>query len=220
MPAEGTNYGSTVYRYYVLIFLMLIYTLNFIDRQLLGVIAQPIIQAFSLSDTQYGFLNGWPFAIFYAAMGIPIAIISDRFNRVAVIALCISVWSIMAALCGFATSFLFLVFARIGVAIGESGGTPASDSILGDDFKPEERAKALGIFAMGVTIGTALSNYFGGKILTGLNGATIKSMLENWGWTSALGWTDWANLEGWRVAFVAIGAPGVIVALIAMLTIK
>lgn len=216
----GTSFGTTPYRNYVLIVLTLVYTLNFIDRALLNVIAQPLIGAFHLSDTEFGFLNGWPFAIFYAAMGIPIAMAADRYNRVKILALCIFIWSLMAALCGFATSFLFLVMARIGVAIGEAGGTPASNSIIGDYFRPRSRAAALGVFAMGVTIGTALSNYFGGPIVRNLNGPALQKIFENWGWNSMVGMTDWSQVAGWRVAFVVIGAPGVIISLLALLTVR
>ena len=180
-PAAGTSYGSPSYRLYVLLVLTLVYTLNFIDRNLLNVIAQPIIDAFKLDDTEYGFLNGPPFAIFYALMGIPIAMAADRYNRVVIIALCISIWSVMAALCGFATSFLFLLVARIGVAIGEAGCTPPSNSIIGDYFKPKSRANALAIFAMGVTIGGALSNYFGGPIARNLNGAALEKLFAELG---------------------------------------
>jgi sugar phosphate permease len=101
--AGGASYGTPSYRIYVLLILTLVYTLNFIDRSIVTVIAQPIITAFHLSDTQYGFLTGPPFAIFYAAMGIPLAIAADRYNRVVIVALCIAIWSLMAALCGFAT---------------------------------------------------------------------------------------------------------------------
>ncbi|HYM35125.1 MAG TPA: MFS transporter, partial [Steroidobacteraceae bacterium] len=216
----GTSYGTTLYRNYALIVLTLVYTLNFIDRALLNVIAQPLIGAFHLSDTEFGFLNGWPFALFYAACGIPIAMASDRYNRVGILALCISLWSVMAALCGFATSFLFLVMARIGVAVGEAGGTPASNSIIGDYFRPRNRAAALGVFAMGVTIGTALSNYFGGPIVRSLSGPALQKLFEGWGWNSVLGMVDWSHVEGWRVAFVVIGAPGVVIALITLFTVK
>ncbi len=130
--AGGESYGSAPYRTYVLVLLMLVYTLNFIYRNLLSVIAQPVINAFDLSDTEYGFLNGPPFAIFYALMGIPIAMAADRYNRVTIISLCIAIWSVMAALCGFATSFAFLLVARIGVAIGEAGCTPPANSLIGD----------------------------------------------------------------------------------------
>jgi MFS family permease len=218
--ASGVDYGTPAYRLYVLITLTLVYTLNFIDRNLLGVIAQPIIAEFGLSDSQYGFLNGPPFAIFYALMGLPIAMMADRRNRVVIVALSISVWSLMAALCGFATSFLFLLIARIGVAVGEAGGTPPSNSIIGDYFKPKSRAAALGVFATGVTIGSALSNYFGGPIARNLNGAALQRLFEGWGWDWALNLTDWSKVAGWRVAFVAIGAPGLIIGLITLLTVK
>src|SRR5262245_26391994 len=128
--ALGASYGTPGYRLYVLLILTLVYTINFIDRNLLNVIAQPIIAEFGLNDTTYGFLNGWPFAFFYAFMGLPIAMAADRYNRVVIMALCISLWSIMASLCGLATSFLFLLMARIGVAIGDGGGTRAADSTI------------------------------------------------------------------------------------------
>lgn len=219
-PAGGQSYGTPGYRLYVLIVLTAVYTLNFIDRNLLNVIAGPIIKEFHLTDTEYGFLNGPPFALFYAAMGIPIAMAADRFNRVAIVALCIAVWSLMAAMCGLATSFLFLLMARIGVAIGEAGGTPPSNSIIGDYFKPKSRAHALAIFAMGVTIGGALSNFFGGPIAANLNGPAVKSLFEGLGWQWAVDLADWDKVEGWRVAFVVIGAPGLLLALLMLLTVK
>lgn len=219
-PAGGTSYGTPGYRFYVLLILTLVYTLNFIDRNLLNVIGPQIISHFNLDDTSYGFLNGPPFAIFYAICGIPIAMAADRMNRIVVVALAISVWSIMAALCGFANSFIFLLFCRIGVAIGEAGGTPPSNSLIGDYFKPKSRANALGIFAMGVTIGSALSNFFGGPIAQNLSGPKLKEFFTANHWDWALGLADWQNIEGWRVAFVLIGAPGVIFALILLFTCK
>jgi MFS family permease len=202
-----------------LLLLALVYTLNFIDRNLLSVIAQPVINTFNLSDTEYGFLNGPPFAIFYAVMGIPIAMAADRYNRVVIISLCIALWSVMAALCGFATSFLFLLAARIGVAIGEAGCTPPANSLIGDYFKPQSRANALGIYAMGVTIGGALSNAFGGPIATELSGTNVEQWLAAQS-LSALMPIDWSNVEGWRIAFVVIGAPGLLVALAVLLFVK
>ncbi|MGQ0533543.1 MAG: spinster family MFS transporter [Caulobacteraceae bacterium] len=200
--------------------LTLVYTLNFIDRFLLSVIAQPVINAFNLSDTEYGFLNGPPFAIFYAIMGIPLAMAADRVNRIVLIAFCIALWSVMAALCGFATSFAFLLIARIGVAIGEAGCTPPANSLIGDYFAARSRANALGIYAMGVTIGAALANAFGGPIATQLNGSSVEQWLSTIGLASAFGPIDWAAIEGWRIAFIVIGAPGVMVALLLWLTVK
>jgi MFS family permease len=218
--AGGKSFSAPAYRGYVLLILTIVYTLNFIDRNLLSVIAQPVITAFNLTDTQYGFLNGPPFALFYAFMGIPIAAAADRYNRTVIIAICIAIWSLMAALCGFAASFLFLLAARVGVAIGEAGCTPPANSIIGDYFKPSSRANALGIYAMGVTLGGALSNAFGGPIASGLKGSTIEAWLQSQNWLWAANILDWSKVEGWRVAFVAIGAPGLIVALLVLLTVK
>jgi MFS family permease len=218
-PAGGQSFGTPGYRAYVLLSLTLVYTLNFIDRNLLGVVAQPIIAEFGLSDTEYGFLNGPPFALFYALMGIPIAMAADRFNRVAIMALCIAVWSLMTALCGFASSFVFLLIARIGVAIGEAGGTPPSNSIIADYFKPKSRANALGIFATGVTIGGAMASGFGGLIV-GLTDETVVNFFAMFGMPDIHEQLGWGENFGWRFAFIALGFPGLIVALILFLTVK
>ena len=152
-----TGYRSKAYRTYVLVALTLVYTLNFIDRNLIGILAEPIIVSFSLSDTQFGILAGWPFAIFYAALGLPIAMAADRYNRVKIISICIILWSIMTALCGLALGFLTLVLFRIGVAVGEAGCTPPANSIIGDYYPAKHRATALGIYSMGVTLGAVMA---------------------------------------------------------------
>ncbi|MDP3736713.1 MAG: MFS transporter [Hyphomonadaceae bacterium] len=218
-PAGGQSYRSPAYRGYVLLSLTLVYTLNFIDRNLLGVIAQPIIAEFGLSDTEFAFLNGFPFALFYALMGIPIAMAADRYNRVAIMALCIAIWSLMTALCGFASSFVFLLIARVGVAIGEAGGTPPSNSIIADYFKPKSRANALGIFAMGVTIGGALASGFGGPIAQ-LTDETVVNFFASVGVGDIHEQLGWGENFGWRFAFIALGLPGLVIALILFLTVK
>ena len=143
-----TGYGSPSYRHYVLILLMLVYTLNFIDRTLIAVVAQPIIESFQLTDAQWGLLYGPPFAIFYAVMGLPIALWADRSNRVHIISLCIVLWSIMTALCGVAVGFFTLLLFRIGGAIGEAGCTPPANSLIGDYFIARKRATALGVLSL------------------------------------------------------------------------
>ena len=160
-----TGYGTPGYRNYVLLLLMLVYTLNFIDRTLIAVVAQPIIDSFGLTDAQWGLLYGPPFAIFYALMGLPIALWADRGNRVKIIAVCIVLWSLMTALCGLAAGFLALLAFRIGVAVGEAGCTPPANSIIGDYFIARKRATAIGIYSMGVTLGGVLANLFGGCLL-------------------------------------------------------
>jgi len=146
--------------------------------------------------------------------------LADRYNRVVLIAVCIAIWSLMAALCGFATSFLFLLFARVGVAIGEAGCTPPANSLIGDYFKAKSRANALGIYAMGVTIGGALAYGFGGPIATHLTGVGVQTWLQSIHFDWAANAFDWSNIEGWRIAFVAFGAPGLVIALMVLFTIK
>lgn len=219
LPGHLTGFGSRSYRNYVLFALFFVYTLNFIDRNLMGVLAQPIIETFGLSDGQFGFLAGWPFAIFYAFMGLPIAMAADRYNRVVIIAICIVIWSIMTALCGVAVGFLSLMLFRIGVAIGEAGCSPPATSIISDYFPANQRATALGIYSMGVTVGAVLAFLFGGPIAD-VSGASFGLWLQQIGLASYFTPIDWSNVEGWRIAFVVVGAPGVIVALIVWATIK
>ncbi|MGB2074501.1 MAG: spinster family MFS transporter [Henriciella sp.] len=213
------GFGTKNYRTYVLLVLMTVYTVNFIDRTLIAVVAQPIIESFDLSDTQWGLLYGPPFALFYAVMGLPIAMWADRSNRIRIMTVCIILWSIMTALCGVAAGFLMLLFFRIGVAIGEAGCTPPANSIIGDYFQPKSRATALGIYSMGVTLGGVLANLFGGPIasMTGVE-------FGNWLSSIGLGWffsgIDWTHIEGWRIAFVVVGLPGVLIALLVYLTVR
>lgn len=216
---QGRDLGSAPYRWYVLLTLTLVYTLNFVDRALLGVLAQPVITAFGLTDTQFGFLAGPPFALFYALMGIPIALAADRYNRVAIIASCIALWSLMTALCGLATGFLFLLLARIGVAIGEAGSNPPSNSVIADYYRPSARPKALSVYSTGVMLGTMLAFLIGGP-LGQMPDARVIGMLDLFG----LGWMPetlgWGTHYGWRFAFLVLGVPGMIYALVVLFTVK
>lgn len=213
------GFGSKPYRTYALVALTLIYTLNFIDRTLLTVVAQPLMNELGLSDGQFGFLYGPPFAIFYALMGIPLAMIADRANRVIVIAVCVVIWSLMTALCGFASSFIWLVVFRIGVAIGEAGGTPPANSIITDYYPIKSRANAIGIYSMGVTLGAVLAQVFGGMIL-GITGPEFGGWLDSIGLGGLFSFLDWNTISGWRIAFVIVGAPGMLIGLILWLTVK
>jgi len=216
---QGRDYGSASYRWYVLITLTAIYTLNFIDRALLGVLAQAVISTFGLSDAQFGFLAGPPFALFYALMGIPIALAADRYNRVTIISVCIALWSLMTALCGFATGFLFLLIARIGVAIGEAGSTPPSNSLIGDYYRASGRAKALAIFSTGVMLGNTLAYLIGGP-LGQMSDEAVNEVLGIFGLGDLPIWFGWGSDYGWRFAFIALGVPGLIFALIVWLTVR
>ena len=179
--------------WYALSVLLLVYVFNFLDRSILGILAQPIKEDLGLSDTQMGFLGGIAFALFYTLMGIPIARLADRTVRKTLLAICLALWSGMTVLCGFATSFAYLLLARIGVSIGEAGGSPPSHSMISDLFPEHKRATALAIYALGIPIGAMLGSLVGGTI----------------------------NAEyGWRVAFIAVGAPGLLLALIVQFTLK
>ncbi len=140
------------YTNYVLGVLVIVYVFNFIDRQILAILAPSIKGELGLSDTQIGLLSGVAFGIFYATLGIPIARLADKHSRVTIISVCLAIWSVMTALSGLATNFWQLLIARIGVGIGEAGGSPPSHSLIADYFSPDKRATALGIYALGIPV--------------------------------------------------------------------
>jgi predicted MFS family arabinose efflux permease len=181
------------YRNYVLFILFLTYILNFLDRQLMTILLEPIKQEFGVSDTAMGFLTGFAFALFYATLGIPVARLADSWSRRNVIAISITLWSGMTALCGAAASFWQLALLRIGVGVGEAGGTPPSHSLIADYFPPEQRSTALSIHATGTQFGVLIGM---------LGGAFI------------------AEAYGWRMAFIIFGIPGLIVGALIALTVR
>jgi MFS family permease len=167
----------------VLAILLLAYIFNFLDRQIISILAEPIKADLRLSDSQLGLMGGLAFALLYTGLGIPIALLADRKNRVTIIAVSLGIWSAFTALCGSAQGFWQLFLLRMGVGIGEAGGVAPSYSLISDNFPPERRARALAIFSFGVPIGTALGVYFGGIL---------------------------ASHVDWRAAFVAVGVAGVL----------
>lgn len=191
--ATGNAFGTPAYRGYVLGTLTLVYTLNFIDRILIQILSEPIINEFSLTDFQFGILSGFGFAFFYTLCGIPIARLAERTNRVKIIAASVIIWSAMTALCGVAGSFLALLVFRVGVGIGEAGLTPPANSLIADYFPPRSRARAMGIYSMGITLGTVMAAAFGAPI---------------------------AQAFTWREAFLVLGIPGVIVGLLVWFSVK
>lgn len=191
--STGKPFGTRGYRGYVLFALTLAFTLNFIDRILIQILSEPIINEFSLTDFQFGLLSGFGFALFYTIAGIPIARLAERSNRVRIIAVSIIIWSIMTALCGIAGSFAALLLFRIGVSIGEAGLTPPANSLIADYFPPRSRARAIAIYAMGVTLGSVSAAVYGGPVAQALS---------------------------WRAAFLILGIPGVIIGLIIWFSIK
>jgi len=183
---------SNRYRNYALFVLTLVFTSSHVDRQIIGILLEPIKTDLGASDTQMGFLVGLTFALFYATLGMPIAMLADRGNRRNIIAIAIATWSAMTVACGFATSFLQLALARIGVGIGEAGSNPPSHSLISDYFPIEKRSTAMAIFAVGVNLGLLFA-YIGG------------------GWMS--------QHLGWRTAFFVVGAPGLLIALLVRFTL-
>src|SRR5215813_11293766 len=181
------------YAYYVLGVLFVVYIFNFIDRQILAILLQPIKEDLKISDTALGFLTGFAFAVFYTFAGLPLARLADRWVRRSLIALSLTAWSVMTAASGLARGFTDLALARIGVGIGEAGGSPPAQSLLSDYFPPEKRATALSLFACGVYIGVGLGFWLGG----------------------------WINdAFGWRAAFFVVGLPGVVMALVVRFTVR
>ncbi|MFK7895809.1 MAG: spinster family MFS transporter [Myxococcota bacterium] len=173
--------------------LALAYALNFIDRQILVIVQEPLKAEMGLSDTQLGWLSGFAFAVVYITAGIPIAYMADRKNRRNIIGAAVTVWSGMTAISGLAQNFTQLLLARIGVGIGEAGGSPPAHSMISDYYPPEERSGALAIYSSGLHFGIFLGFLLGGVI------------------TEAL---------GWRAAFMAVGLPGILFSLIFVLTVR
>lgn len=192
-PPAVAFQASNAYRHYVVWLLFAVYTCNFVDRQILSIVIEPIKKEFGLFDWQLGLLSGLAFAAFYSTLGIPIARFADRRNRVSIIALSIIVWSAFTAITGTAKNFWHLLIARIGVGVGEAGCSPSAYSLISDYFESSKRATALSIYSMGVYAGGALGFVVGGQI---------------------------AHIYGWRAAFFAVGVPGLLIALLVKLTVR
>ncbi|NIJ38258.1 putative MFS family arabinose efflux permease [Sphingopyxis panaciterrae] len=183
IPAAGRP--NDRYAWFVLAALCLVYVLNFLDRQLLSILAKPIQDDLGITDGELGLLGGLYFAMFYCILGIPVAWLADRTNRVRVLSVACALWSAATIACGMSTTYVQLAVARMGVGIGEAGGVPPSYSIISDYFPPERRGLALGLFNLGPPLGQALGVAFGARI---------------------------AAAYDWRLAFLLLGAAGLIAA--------
>lgn len=162
------------------------YFFSYMDRQILSILQEHIKADLHLTDAQLGLLAGFAFAIFYATLGIPVARLADRANRISIVAISLSLWSLMTAFCGIAQNFAQLLAARIGVGVGEAGSSPPSHSIIADLYPPEKRAGAMSIYSLGIVLGGGVGTMIGGGI---------------------------AYLFGWRAAMISIGLPGLLLAL-------
>ncbi|MFK7831004.1 MAG: spinster family MFS transporter [Congregibacter sp.] len=217
-PESG--YGTNRYRKYVLGALLTVYIFNFIDRTIINILTEPIKQSFGLEDWQMGLLGGPAFAVLYTFIGIPIARFSEKNHRVWIITASVALWSLMTVLCGFATSFIALFIFRIGVSIGEAGCSPPANSMIADYFIPSERSTAVASYALGIPLGGMVAYAFGGFVADRIDGPTVAAALSDWGWMWAVNALHWESIEGWRVAFVVVGLPGLLVALVLKLTLR
>lgn len=175
--------------------LLVVYILNFLDRQIVNILAEPIARDLQLSDADIGLMTGLAFALFYTVLGIPIARYADRpsTNRVGLISVSLAIWSGMTVLCGMAQNFVQLLLARIGVGVGEAGCTPAAHSLITDAVAPAKRSSAIAFYGLGIPIGSLLGLIVGGLV---------------------------NDLWGWRIAFMVVGVPGILLAFVLPLLIK
>lgn len=190
VPAAPASKG---YRYLVVTVLAVVYTFNFMDRQIMSILQEPIRKELGLSDTQLGMLTGLAFALFYTTFGVLLAWAADRYKRIWIMAASCAVWSLFTAFCGMATNFVQLALSRVVVGIGEAGGSPPSYSLISDYFPPKERGVGLALYSLGVPIGSMLGAALGGAV---------------------------AAQYGWRMAFIAVGLPGLLLALVMLLLVR
>lgn len=193
MSPKDTAAGRASNPNVLLALLLLAYIFNFLDRQILGILAGPIIADLKLTDTQFGTIAGLAFAVLYSVLGVPLALIADRTSRSRVIAGALAVWSGFTALCGTAATFGQLFFYRLGVGVGEAGGVAPSYALIADYFPPQRRARALAIFSLGIPIGLA-------------SGTLIGAYLAAW--------------INWRAAFIVMGVAGLLLAPIMLLFVR
>jgi MFS family permease len=197
--AEVKSPEASSYSWYVLLVLVIVYILNFIDRQILSILAVDIKADLGLTDADMGFLGGAAFAVFYALFGIPLGRLADNWSRVKLLSIGLALWSIMTALSGFARNQVELTLARMGVGVGEATASPTAYSLISDYFPKRQRATALAIYSSGLYIGGGVSLFLGALIVQS--------------WDAAFPQGGPLGLAGWHAAFVAVGIPGVLVGL-------
>jgi MFS family permease len=193
MSVTRAGTAPLAYRSYVLVVLVLVYTFNFIDRQIVGILAVPIKSELHLSDSQLGVMGGLAFALFYTLLGIPIARLADRVSRTGIMTAALALWSLMTAVCGLTQNFAQLFLARVGVGVGEAGGVTPAYSLICDYFPVKERARALSAYSFGIPIGSAVGIVLGGFI---------------------------TSVMSWRAAFFIVGLAGLLITPLLKFTVR
>lgn len=193
VSAAAEPKSASTYRWFVVWFLAIVYTMNFLDRQIVSILGKQISAELHLTKTQFGLLGGTTFALLYTTCGIAVAYLADRANRAWIIAFACGVWSVFTMLCGTAQNFVQILLYRMGVGFGEAGGSPPSYSLISDYFPADKRGTALAIYSLGVPVGSMIGAFAGGKL---------------------------AVAYGWRTAFLVVGAPGIILAILMLLLVR
>jgi MFS family permease len=192
MNSVGPVLLSLAARRYTMVVLTVVYVFNFVDRQILAILLPSIRDEFLVNDSVLGFLAGTAFAIFYATLGVPIALLADRWNRRNLIAIALTIWSGMTALSGMVANIWQLSLARVGVGIGEAGCSPPAHSMISDLYPPEQRSTAMGFYTLGISTGIMLAYLAGGWVVQNI---------------------------GWRAAFFIVGVPGLLLAVVVRFTL-
>src|SRR5271155_3117108 len=197
------SYPSSFAAWYSVAVLLLMYIFSFIDRTTISLIVEPMKRDLQISDTQIGMLQGLAFALLYTFLGLPIARLSDRHNRKAIIAAGVLVWSIMATLCGLARTAVQLFIARIGVGVGEAALSPAAYSMITDSFPRGKLGSAFGVYNIGITIGAGVAFLVGGIVVAAVSHPGASYTLPIFG-----------EVRAWQMVFVVTGAPGILLPLL------
>jgi len=206
-PVRQTQ-KSYLYEWYVVAICMLAYIFSFIDRQILTLMIEPIKHDMQLSDTQFSLLHGLAFSLFYAFMGMPIAVLADRYSRPRIIVIGITFWSLATAACGMAHNFMHMFLARIGVGIGEAALSPAAYSMMSDMFERHKLGRAVAVYSLGSFLGGGIAFLLGGYVID-----LVKNM-------SMINLPVLGETRPWQVTFFLVGLPGVLVALAIALTVR
>jgi MFS family permease len=203
VSSDSSPYPSSFAAWYSVAVLMLMYIFSFIDRTTISLLVEPMKRDLHISDTQIGMLQGLAFALLYTFLGLPIARLSDRHSRRAIIAGGVFIWSIMATLCGLARSAVQLFIARVGVGVGEAALSPAAYSIITDSFPRSKLGGAFGVYNVGITIGAGTALLVGGIVVGAVSGAGATYTLPLFG-----------PVHAWQMVFIVTGAPGILLPLL------